>query len=96
MDRILSVLSFGTNSLIIAKLVLAALLLVSVFAASNMVVSTITGYISAMEDGELMGYDFPLVSMLAYVGFFDGLSIILGAWGAVLLIRTAYRVLGWF
>lgn len=96
MDKILSALSFGTNSLILAKIVLGVLVLVSVFAAETMILTVIETYLSGIEDTEFMGYDFPLLSMLAYAGFFQALGIVFGAWGAVLLIRTVYRVMGWF
>lgn len=95
MDKLLSALSFGTNSLILAKLILGGLVLVAVFAAETMIITEVEEALAGIGTLEFMGYDLPIVDLLAYVGFFQALGIVFGAWGAVLLIRTVYRVIGW-
>lgn len=95
MEEILRILKFGGAAYTLAKLVLIVAVLGTVWVMADYAVSEVNAYIATLEDGEVGGYEVPVLGMLAYMGVFDGISVVIGAYLAILLIRLGYKVLGW-
>lgn len=93
--RVFGVLRFLGGAYLLAKLGLIVSVLGTVWLVQDYATDELTLLILSLEDSEINGYQVPVLGMLAYMGVFDGLSVVLGAYITILSVRTAFRVLGW-
>lgn len=85
----------GRGAIRVLVIAAAIALSVAIWVLIDDAVLFVSSEVAAMVDPVVGGYVIRIVGGLAYIGFWNALSSIIGAFLIVATVRMAYRFIGW-
>lgn len=79
----------------ILKLTAMVGLITAAVLLADSAVDSVVLYIAEMAEPLVGSTEVPIVAMMDYMGLFDALSVVFGAWSGVVTFKLAVKVIDW-